>query len=121
MKICLPVLENKGMESQVFGHFGSAPCFAVYNSDTKSIIFSTNDESAHEHGKCMPVDALRTLGAEAVLCRGMGLRAANLLVASGIKPFLVDAETVSEALEKFDRREVRVLDEATSCHAHECH
>ncbi len=120
MKICMPVLENKGMESPVYGHFGSAPCFAVYDSETKTIAFSPNNETEHEHGKCMPVDALRTLGAEAVLCRGMGLRAANHLLAAGIKPFLVEAETIAEAIGKFASREVKVLDEQTSCHSHNC-
>jgi predicted Fe-Mo cluster-binding NifX family protein len=120
MKICMPVLEDKGMDSVVHGHFGSAPCFAVYDSETKNVAFSPNNEADHEHGSCMPVNALRTLGAQAVLCRGMGIRAANHLVAAGIKPFLVEAETITEAIGKYERREIRVLDEQTSCHAHNC-
>ncbi len=121
MKICMPVLEDKGMESVVYGHFGSAPCFALYNSETGSVMFSTNKESEHEHGSCMPVSALKILGAEAVVCRGMGFRAANHLVAAGIKPFLVEAETVAQAIAKYDSGDVRVLDESTACHVHDCH
>jgi predicted Fe-Mo cluster-binding NifX family protein len=121
MKICLPVPEVKGMDSVVFGHFGSAPFFAMYDTETKGIEFTKNNEAEHEHGSCMPVDALRILGAEAVLCKGMGMRAANHLVEAGIKPFLVDAETIADAIGKYDKREVRVLDEETSCHSHGCH
>jgi predicted Fe-Mo cluster-binding NifX family protein len=121
MKICLPVLEDKGMESVVFGHFGSAPCFAMYDTETRTVAFSKNNEAEHEHGSCMPVDALKKLGAEAVLCRGMGLRAANHLIAAGIKPFLVEAEIIAEAIGKYNSKDVRVLDESTSCHAHDCH
>jgi predicted Fe-Mo cluster-binding NifX family protein len=121
MKICMPVLEAKGMESVVYGHFGSAPCFALYDTETRDVLFSENKEAEHEHGSCMPVDALRKMGAEAVLCRGMGLRAANHLVAAGIKPFIVEAETIAEAVGKYNSRDVRVLDEQTSCHAHDCH
>ena len=29
MKVCVPVSENKGMESVPFGHFGSAPEFVI--------------------------------------------------------------------------------------------
>jgi predicted Fe-Mo cluster-binding NifX family protein len=117
----MPVQDENGMASVVYGHFGSAPFFAVYDTDTKGIVFANNNESEHEHGKCMPVDAIRALNAEAVLCKGMGMRAANLLLEAGIKPFLVDATTVSDAIGKYDTRDVRVLDESTSCHAHGCH
>jgi predicted Fe-Mo cluster-binding NifX family protein len=117
----MPVLDDKGLDSLVYGHFGSAPFFAVYDTDTKDIVFTNNNESEHEHGKCMPVDAIRALNAEAVLCKGMGMRAANLLLAAGIKPFLVDASTVSDAIGKYHVQEVRVLDESTSCQAHGCH
>ncbi|HUI92822.1 MAG TPA: NifB/NifX family molybdenum-iron cluster-binding protein [Chitinivibrionales bacterium] len=121
MKICMPVAEDKGMKSVLHGHFGSAPCFALYDSETQRTVFTSNNEAEHEHGKCMPVNTLRTLGAEAVLCRGMGLRAAHLLAAAGIRPYLVEAETVGDAVEKYDKRDICVLDERTSCHAHDCH
>jgi predicted Fe-Mo cluster-binding NifX family protein len=120
MKICMPVLEDKGMDSVMYGHFGSAPCFALYNTDTHTVVSSKNNEAEHEHGSCMPVDALRAMGAEAVLCRGMGLRATNLLMTAGIKPFLVEAGTIAEAIGKYERREIRVLDEQNSCQAHNC-
>jgi predicted Fe-Mo cluster-binding NifX family protein len=121
VKICMPVLDENGLNSVVYGHFGSAPFFAVYDTDTKNVVFANNNESGHEHGKCMPVDAIRALNAEAVLCKGMGMRAANLLIAAGIKPFLVDAGTIADAIGKYDAREVRALDESTSCQAHGCH
>ncbi len=121
MKICMPVQDENGLDSLVFGHFGSAPFFAVYDTEAKNVSFSNNNESEHEHGKCMPVDAIRALNAEAVLCRGMGMRAANLLIEAGIKPFLVDAVTIADAIGKYDKREIRVLDESSSCQSHGCH
>ena len=33
MKIAFPTRDNKGMESPVFGHFGSAPHFLIVDSD----------------------------------------------------------------------------------------
>jgi len=71
MKICMPVLDEKGMDSVVYGHFGSAPFFAVYDTDKKDVSFVNNNEREHEHGQCMPVAALQKIGAEAVLCKGM--------------------------------------------------
>ena len=29
MKVCFPVPEDKGLDSLVYGHFGSAPLFGV--------------------------------------------------------------------------------------------
>ena len=70
---------------------------------------------------CMPVDAIRNTGAEAVLCKGMGLRAANLLLEAGIKPFRVDAGTVSEAIGRYKAKNVTALDAVNACQHHGCH
>ena len=121
MRICLPVGNENGLDSVVFGHFGSAPFFAMYDTITREVSFVNNDESAHVHGSCMPVDALRKNNAEAVLCKGMGMRAANLLLEAGITPYLVEAETVAEAISHYDARKVKVLDAASACRSHNCH
>ena len=121
MKICMPVLDEKGMDSVVFGHFGSAPFFAVYDTEKKDVSFVKNNESEHEHGQCMPVAVLQKIGAEAVLCKGMGMRAANLLVEAGIKPFMVDAGTISGAIKEYETKNVVVLDAGNTCQHHACH
>lgn len=120
MKICMPVLDEKGMDSVVYGHFGSAPFFAVYDTDKKDVLFVNNNESEHEHGQCMPVAALQKIGAEAVLCKGMGIRAANLLIEAGITPYMVDAGTISEALRQYEEKNVAVLDADKACKHHGC-
>jgi len=62
------------------------------NTETKEVDIVNNALGDHVHGQCMPVDAIRKTGAEAVLCKGMGLRAADLLREAGIMPYMVDAE-----------------------------
>jgi predicted Fe-Mo cluster-binding NifX family protein len=121
MKICLPVGDNNGVDSIVFGHFGSAPFFAVFDTESQSVVLVNNNESEHEHGSCMPVDALRKLKAEAVLCKGMSMRAANLLIEAGIKPYLVDAETVADAINAYKSMNVKLLDARNACQGHDCH
>jgi predicted Fe-Mo cluster-binding NifX family protein len=117
----MPVLDANGMDSVVFGHFGSAPFFAVYDTDKQDVSFVNNNESEHEHGQCMPVAALQKIGAEAVLCKGMGMRAANLLLGAGIKPYLVEAETISGAISHYKEKNIRLLDANNSCQHHNCH
>jgi predicted Fe-Mo cluster-binding NifX family protein len=121
MKICMPVLEAKGMDSVIYGHFGSAPFFAIYDTDKNSASFVNNNESEHEHGQCMPVDALKKIGAETVLCKGMGMRAANILLEAGITPYMVDAGTIAEGIAQFKAKKVVVMDAGNACRHHDCH
>ena len=121
MKICLPVLDANGLNSVVFGHFGSAPFFALFDTETQDISIVNNGLREHEHGQCMPVDAIRKTGATAVLCKGMGLRAANLLLEAGVTPYMVDAVTVSEAIAQYKAKNVTVLDANRACQHHDCH
>ncbi len=120
MKICMPVSSSEGLNSKIFGHFGSAPYFAIYDSATSQVTVVDNGLGKHEHGQCMPVNAIKDTGAQAVLCWGMGQRAANLLAAAGITPFLVEAETVEQAIQKYNSKEIVVLDASRACQHHDC-
>ena len=42
MKVCVPVSENKGMESVPFGHFGSAPEFIIVGGIGAGAIMKLN-------------------------------------------------------------------------------
>jgi predicted Fe-Mo cluster-binding NifX family protein len=121
MIICLPVLDENGTNSVVHGHFGSAPFFALFDTETQKVSIVKNGLGEHEHGQCMPVDAIRNTGATAVLCKGMGLRAANLLIEAGITPYMVDAGTVSEAIVRFKAKDMTVLNAGNACQHHGCH
>jgi predicted Fe-Mo cluster-binding NifX family protein len=121
MNICIPSLEGNGLESLMCDHFGSAPYFTLYDTNNKRITTTANANDHHSHGSCMPVEALKEFGADAVLCRGMGMRAVNLLQAAGVKAFIVEADTVADAIRKFDANEVRTLDAGNACQSHACH
>ncbi len=117
----MPVSENAGENSTIFNHFGSAPYFAIYDNDNKSISIIKNSVSEHEHGSCMPVDAISGTGAHAVLCKGMGMRAANLLIEAGIIPYIVDAETVSDAINQYNAKNITKINASNSCQNHGSH
>lgn len=121
MKICMPVSEANGMDSVIYGHFGSAPFFAIYDTDKNSASFVNNNESEHEHGQCMPVDALKKIGTEIVLCKGMGMRAANILLEAGITTYMVDAGTIAEGIAQFKAQKAAVMDAGNACQQHDCH
>ena len=58
MQICFPVEIDKGLDSDVFGHFGSAPFFVVFDTENKSIHTINNQDLGHVHGMCNPLKAL---------------------------------------------------------------
>jgi predicted Fe-Mo cluster-binding NifX family protein len=121
MKLCIPSLDQNGLESAMCDHFGSAPFFMLYDTESGTIATTVNMNDHHEHGSCMPVDALKAHGAEAVLCRGMGMRAVNLLLAAGVKAYIVEANTAGEAIGKFNAKDIRLLDAGNACRQHGCH
>jgi predicted Fe-Mo cluster-binding NifX family protein len=105
----------------VYGHFGSAPFFALFDTDAHDLSIVSNTLEKHDHGQCMPVDAIKKTGAGAVLCKGMGMRAANLLLGAGITPYIVDAMTVSEAISRYNKNAVTVMNATNACQHHDCH
>lgn len=98
-------------------HFGRSQCFMVFEVDGENIGKSTvrpNTFTAHAKGECdgghghhdephshsAIVEALKDC--DAVLCYGMGRRAAEDLNQNGIKPFVIDGEvTPREAVQQF--------------------
>ncbi len=101
MKICFPVAEAKGLESQVYGHFGSAPAFVLVDTETGDVRDLVNADAQHEHGQCSPLKALSGEQVDAVVVGGIGRGALGKLNASGVKVFRGPGEPVSKCLELF--------------------
>lgn len=101
MKVAMPVQVDNGMDSVLSGHFGSAPFFAVLDTESGELQVVENDEAMHEHGQCMPVDSLAELGVQAVLCNGMGRRAIMKFVDQNIRVLqAMGDEKISDILPK---------------------
>lgn len=96
MNICFPVLEPKGMESEIYGHFGSAPVFLVVETDSNKITTIKNKDQHHAHGACSPMQALNNQKIDAVVVGGIGAGALSRLNQLGIKVFRAQALTVKE-------------------------
>ncbi|MEZ4600847.1 MAG: NifB/NifX family molybdenum-iron cluster-binding protein [Syntrophotaleaceae bacterium] len=65
MKVCFPVAKNKGLQSEIYGHFSSAPLFLIVDSETREIEEVENCDPANPFHGCNPQAALnhRELGA----------------------------------------------------------
>ena len=122
MKICIPTEEPMGLDSVAYGHFGSAPYFLIYDTETKEIEVLNNNEAEHEHGQCNPVTPLKDKGVQAVVVAGMGARALQNLQSMGITAYRIENGTkVQTIIENLDLNKLEKLAVENCCQSHSCH
>ncbi len=118
MKICFPVEQDKGLDSQVFGHFGSAPSFVIFDTDTKSFDSVNNQDMGHEHGMCNPLKAFDGKNVDAVFVGGIGSGAISKLNSKGIKVYRAQQGTVQSNIDLFDENKQTELKAEHGCGGH---
>lgn len=120
MKVCIPVKENKGLDSIAYNHFGSAPFFLVYDLDSEEMKVIENSDLHHAHGMCQPMKALGGEKVDAILAGGIGVGALKKLSNQGITVYRVENETALENIELLKRNELVIFDSSYSCTQHDC-
>jgi predicted Fe-Mo cluster-binding NifX family protein len=118
MKICFPVTIPKGLESEVYGHFGSAPAFIVVQTDTNAVRTIQNKDEHHVHGACNPVKALNNEQVDAIVVGGIGMGALVKLNQLGIKVFQAQALTVSENIALLKTQKLPQFTPQLTCAGH---
>ena len=121
MKICMPTETDNGVDAAVMAHFGSAPFFTIYDTDTKRFEHIGNRNLHHIHGGCQPLLALSGQAVDVVICGGMGARAVQKLSEDGIKAFKVRGATVKEALANYLEGQLNPITPLNACQDHDCH
>lgn len=118
MKIAIPVSSYSGLTSPVHGHFGSAPAFALVDSDTLAVEAVGNSDQAHVHGACSPMKALAGARPDAVVVGGIGAGALFGLRAAGIEVYRCAGGTVASAVEQLKAGALEAVDESGVCGGH---
>ncbi len=122
MKIAIPVQEKKDLQSVIYGHFGSAPYYAIYNDETEELFFIENDEKNHIHGQCQPTGALLKNGVAAVVCNALGVRAVYNLNQLGIKVYYgANAQTINDLIKSVQTNNLTEFSADNICQQHGCH
>ncbi len=121
MKLCIPTIGTEGLAAAVSEHFGSAPCFTIYDTDLNSVNIIENKNINHSHGACQPLRALSGQDIDAVVCGGMGARALINLNQGGIRAYLGQKGTVQEIVTAFAEGNLPELTPANACSQHGCH
>jgi len=119
MIIAFPAQDDKGAESMVYSHFGSARFFIMIETSNTRVETIINKDMHHQHGQCQPLAALGGKHVDAVVVGGIGGGALQKLQSSGIKVYRAVEGTVQENLEliKSERLPEFTLDQTCAGHS----
>jgi predicted Fe-Mo cluster-binding NifX family protein len=118
MKVCFAVQKDDGVESMVYGHFGSAPAFIMVDTDSDGTETVNNRDLNHVHGACNPIQAIGGRSVDAVVVGGIGAGAINRLNAEGIRVYRAVAQTVKQNLDLLKESKLPELSIQNACAGH---
>ena len=119
MKVCFAVEKNDGINSAVYGHFGSAPLFIVVDTNQKVATPVINKDVGHAHGACNPLRSIGGQPIDAVVVGGIGAGAVMKLNAAGVKVFRAVRESVRENLDLLEQKKLPELTMNDGCSGHQ--
>jgi predicted Fe-Mo cluster-binding NifX family protein len=99
VKIAFPSQDDKGAESAVYSHFGSAAFFVIVDSEDGTMEAFANQDLDHAYNNCQPLRALGGAAVDAVVVGGIGAGALQGLLDGGIKVYRGVEGTVNENLQ----------------------
>jgi predicted Fe-Mo cluster-binding NifX family protein len=118
MNICIPVEENKGLQSPVCPHFGSAPMFMMVDTDSGTCRAINNQNQEHAHGMCTPLASLQNERIDGMVVGGIGMGALNKLNAANIQVYVSDYSTVAETVGAFKAGTLELMRPGMACGHH---
>jgi predicted Fe-Mo cluster-binding NifX family protein len=119
MKVGFGVQTNQGMESEVYGHFGSASIFIIVDTEGKEVLTVGNRDLHHIHGACNPIMALDGKNVDAMVVGGIGAGALTKLNALGMRVYEAGAPTVRENLTLLSENKLHELSVYNACRSHQ--
>jgi predicted Fe-Mo cluster-binding NifX family protein len=117
MRISVPSMGNKGLEEEVSPHFGRAPIFTIYDTETEKVEIVPNT-SQHLGGTGYPPEIMHANGVDVMLCSGLGSRAVHMFEQLGIMVYVGAMGTVKDAIDTWKRGELQEATDETACKEH---
>lgn len=116
-RIVIPVIDEKGVDSQLSEHFGRAPFFSVFILDDNGKVLSHKtvpNESEHFGGVGFPPDRILQLNPDAVITYGMGPRALARFQNAKVAVLRANASLARDVLLAYTRDKLEEMTEG--CH-----
>ena len=114
VRIVIPIQELGGLNSQLSGHFGRAPYFAVIDLKEDGTIIEQSmiaNTSEHFGGVGLPPDRILQLNPDALITYGMGPRALNIFQNAKVAVLSTRANSVREVVQAYINNELTELTE----------
>jgi predicted Fe-Mo cluster-binding NifX family protein len=116
MKICFPTKGKEGLSAKLYSHFGSAPYFTIFDTDTKNIEIVDNGNKEHIHGACNPLETLKNSQIDAIVVGGIGFNAFKKLSTLNVRIYShASTETVEAVYKAFLKNELIPVNEKNIC------
>ncbi len=110
-RIFFPLLDDKGVHSQISDHFGQAPFFGVYDVGTNELKITPNDLD-HTDPTKSPIDQIQeAVNPNTIFAKGIGGKAIGIIKQKGLHLKTGNYQTVAEVLDNLDNLE----DQTASC------
>lgn len=111
VKIVIPSNDEGG--ERLSSHFGRAPYFAWFSVEEGKVVDRgvVPNDSEHFGGVGHPPERIASLGPDAVVTMGMGMRAINMFQQMGVAVLQATSELSKENIELFVKAELTELTE----------
>lgn len=117
MKISIPSMGKGGLEDMVCQHFGTAPVYTVFDTESGEVLVLVNT-SEHTGGVGHPPEILYAAGVKVMLCGGLGRKAVTMFNDMGIDVFVGAKGCVKDALESWKSCSLQRATCETACSGH---
>jgi predicted Fe-Mo cluster-binding NifX family protein len=120
MKVGFPVATDAGLESGLFGHFGSAPLFIAIDIDTEEISCFVNCDPLAPEAGCNALKSICSRSLDVMIVDGIGDGFLRILHGCGIEVFQAESASVRENLTLFNKKRLSKVEMLNSAEAGRC-
>jgi predicted Fe-Mo cluster-binding NifX family protein len=122
MIICIPIDDDRGLDSPISAHFGSAPLYLITGTGDSDYRTVPNLNQVHQHGACTPLAVIEAEAIDGLVVGGIGGGALAKVTAAGIPVYHAEATTAGEALRALQAGRLPVMRPDMACaHGHAGH
>ena len=125
MRFLVPLDENAGLRSRLSHHFGRAPYLAIVelrDGEARLVDIVANPAAGGPGGgACAIMDLLASFGAEGIIAKRVGVRAAQRLMEAGARVYEATSDTLEGVLAALSSGSLKPLDLAAIASSGPCY
>ena len=108
---------NKGLNDEVSPHFGRAPYYTIWDSETSEVETVPNT-SQHMGGQGYPPELMHAHEVDVMLCSGLGPRAVQMFEKFAIRVYVGAMATVKDTIDAWKTGNLQEATDETVCKEH---